>query len=324
MVIDEKKSSMYARIGSRAAFGMAMFEMAKEMDELMVLTADTSTSAGLDRFKKKYPEKFLDIGIAEQNMMGIAAGLASEGIDVVTATFSPFQTLRCCEQIKVNLGYMKHKVVFVGLASGVVLGNLGYTHCSIEDTAVMRSLPNIAVVSPADPAATAKAIDAALSFSSSVYIRLTGGANATPVYTSDFTFDIGKGIRLRDGQDIAIISTGAMVSRALQAAQLLEQEGRSCTVVDMHTIKPIDKTLIDSLCQTHQFMVTIEEHSVIGGLGSAVAEASACAVKRPPQLILGIADSYAKSGSYETILDHYGLTPEAIAASIKEGYIHHV
>ncbi len=324
MVIDEKKSTLFSRIGSRAAFGMAMFELAPGVDDLMVLTGDTSTSAGLDRFKKKYSEHFLDTGIAEQNMMGIAAGMASEGFNVVTATFSPFQTLRCLEQIKMNLAYMQHKVVFVGLASGVVLGNLGYSHCSVEDIGVLRSIPNLTILSPADGAETAKATAAALKHPQSVYLRLTGGANAEIVYTEDYNFEIGKGIVLKDGEDIAIFASGTMVAKALEAAHKIEQFGKSCSVINMHTIKPIDAALISDTCKKVNLIVSVEEHSVIGGLGSAIAEASASIANKPPHIALGINDSYEKSGAYEDILEHHKLTPEGIATSAIEGYKSHV
>src|SRR3989338_11206165 len=164
---------LWSTIGPRATYGIAALTLGKTIDNFMILTGDTSTSAGLDRYKKTYPEKFLDVGISEQNMMGIAAGLASEGVHVFTSTFAPFQTMRCCEQIKVNLGYMRHKVCMVGLASGVVLGTLGYTHCCIEDVAIMRSIPGITVVSPADCCETVKAALAAIHHKESVFILFT-------------------------------------------------------------------------------------------------------------------------------------------------------
>ena len=150
MDINARNIKVWSTIGSRATLGIAAIELAKEIDELMVLTCDVSTSAGLDRFRKTYPEKYLDLGIAEQNMIGVAAGLASENFNVVTTTFAPFQTMRCCEQIKVNLGYMSQKVCMVGIASGLALGTLGYTHCCIEDIGVLRSIPGIVIISPAD------------------------------------------------------------------------------------------------------------------------------------------------------------------------------
>ena len=162
MEINEKNIKMWSTIGSRATLGIAALELAKKIDDLMVLTCDVSTSAGLDRFKKTYPEKYLDLGIAEQNMIGVAAGLASEKFNVITTTFAPFQTMRCCEQIKVNLGYMKQKICMVGIASGLSLGTLGFTHCCIEDIGILRSIPGITIISPADSLETVKALEAAL------------------------------------------------------------------------------------------------------------------------------------------------------------------
>ena len=198
MEINEKSIKIWSTIGSRATLGIAALDLAKEIDNLMVLTCDVSTSAGLDRFRKTYPEKYLDLGIAEQNMIGVAAGLASENFNVITTTFAPFQTMRCCEQIKVNLGYMGQKICMVGIASGLVLGTLGYTHCCIEDVSIMRSIPGITVVSPADCGATVKAVLAAIENEQSVYIRLTGGAPNPAVYLDDFDFTIGKANILRE------------------------------------------------------------------------------------------------------------------------------
>ncbi|MBI1860421.1 MAG: transketolase [Deltaproteobacteria bacterium] len=316
MILNEANIKVWSTIGSRATFGLAALELGKTIDDLLILTADTSTSAGLDRFKKAYPQKFLDVGISEQNMMGIAAGLASEGTTVFTATFAPFQTLRCCEQIKVNLGYMGHKVCFVGLASGLVLGVLGYTHCAIEDVAVMRALSGITILSPADCTETVKATLAAASHSESVYIRLTGGAKAPCVYKSDYDFQIGKAIRLKEGRDVAIVACGTMVYESLEAAKILEAQGISASVINMHTIKPLDTQMIETLCQATQLLVTVEEHSIVGGLGSAVAEFKTTLCSPPPQLILGAPNRYGKSGEYRRLLETHNLTAPQIADSI--------
>jgi transketolase len=304
---------MYAKMGSRASFGMAAFELAKEIDNLMVLTADVSTSAGLDRYRKKYPDKFLDVGIAEQNMIGIATGLASEGYEVITTTFAPFQTMRCCEQIRVNLGYMNQKVIMVGLASGVVLGELGFTHCAFEDIGVLRSIPNITIISPADCLETIKATKEAVKHHQSIYIRLTGGANADIVYDKDYNFEIGKGIRLKEGNKLSIIANGTMVAKALEVAKLLD----GVEVINMHTIKPIDEEIIIQASKTG-YIVTIEEHNVVGGLGSAVAEVIAKYKLNTKHLILAIPDSYTKAASYEDLLDEYGLTTQKIIKTIEE------
>jgi len=299
---------------------MAGIELAGQIDDLMILTADTSTSAGLERFRKTYPDKFLDVGIAEQNLMGIAAGLASEGMKVFTATFAPFQTMRCCEQIKMNLGYMRHNVCMVGLGSGVILGPLGYSHCCIEDVAMMRSIPGITVVSPADCCETFKVVVAAARHHESVYIRLTGGPGNPPVYREDYDFHIGVAKTLRDGEDVTIIAAGTMVHSSLHAAEMLSQEGLSVAVINMHTIKPIDTTAIDKACRSSRLIVTIEEHSVIGGLGSAVAEYKTTLKNAPPQLVVGLSDCYGKAGDYSVLLEQNELTSPQIAHSILERY----
>ena len=303
---------MFAKMGSRASFGLACVDLAKEIDNLMVLTADVSTSAGLERYRKTYKDKFLDVGIAEQNMIGIAAGLSSEGYEVITATFAPFQTMRCCEQIRVNLGYMHQKVIMVGLASGVVLGELGFTHCAFEDIGVLRSIPNITIISPADCFETIKATKEAIKHNNSVYIRLTGGANADMVYKEDYDFQIGKAIKLKDGEKLSILASGTMVSKAIEIADEL-----NANVYNFHTIKPIDEEAIIEASKTG-YIVTIEEHNVIGGLGSSVAEVISKHKLNVKHLILGIPDNYTKAATYEDLLDEYGLIPEKIKKSIEE------
>ena len=186
----ENNIKLWSSLGMRATFGLIAMELAKKNPDLMITTSDVSTSAGLDRYKNKYPEKFIDVGIAEQNLIGISAGLSSEGFKVISTTFSPFQTLRCCEQIKVNLGYMKKNVKMIGLASGLALGSLGFTHASIEEIGVIRSIPNITIISPADVRETIKSLEAALNHHQSVYIRLTGGSNNSLIYDfNDLSFD---------------------------------------------------------------------------------------------------------------------------------------
>lgn len=317
MKLDTKKIKMFSKIGQRATFGMSVIELAKENQSLMVLTADVSTSAGLERFKKSFPKQFLDTGIAEQNMMGIASGLASEGFDVITTTFAPFQTMRCCEQIRVNLGYMGMKVCMVGLASGISLGNLGNTHCCFEDIGVLRSIPNIDIVSPADCGETAKALFAAVSHEKSIYIRLTGKSNNPIVYNEDYDFEIGKAINLRNGEDILIIANGSMVYTALQVADILESEGISSQVINMHTIKPLDSKAINNSIYKKKLVITIEEHNIIGGLGSAVSECLSRNKYNIRQLTIGIPDSFVKIGDYSELLQDYGLTTFGILENIR-------
>ena len=321
MKINEATTKMWSRIGSRATFGMVAVELGGQIDDLIILSGDTSTSAGLQRFKSTYPDKFLDVGISEQNMIGIAAGLASEGNTVFTTTFAPFQTMRCCEQIKVNLGYMNHKVCMVGLASGVVLGTLGYTHCCIEDVAIMRSIPGITVISPADCCETVKATIASVHYKESVYIRLTGGTKNPSVYKEDYDFEIGTAVTLREGGEITIIASGTMVYVSLIAADLLMEKGISSTVVNMHTIKPIDSSAIKKANDSSKLIVTVEEHSIIGGLGAAVAERKTTLKNSPPQLMIGLPDQYDQGGDYHDILERHGLTSLKISECIEKKYI---
>ena len=317
MEVNERNIKMWSTIGSRATFGMGALDLAKKIDNLMVLTCDVSTSAGLDRFRKTYPEKYLDIGIAEQNMVGVAAGLASEGHNVITTTFAPFQTARCCEQIKVNAGYMQQKLCMVGIASGLALGNLGFTHCCVEDIGILRSIPNIQIVSPADSFETIKALNAAVNSKKSTYIRLTGSANNPIIYNQDYNFEIGKSIKLKSGKDLTLFCSGAMVSTCLEVAKKLAELKISCSVINMHTIKPIDKDAIKDASETSKLIVSVEEHNVIGGLGSAISEHLVKLKSRPNMLIMGINDQYVKGGSYNYLKNKYELSTDKIVEKIK-------
>ena len=318
MIIDNNKIKLWSSIGSRASFGLAAFELAKNNNNLMIVTADVSTSAGLDRYKKKYPNNYVDVGIGEQNMMSVASGLASEDFDVITTTFSPFQTLRCAEQIKVNLGYMKNKVVMVGLASGLILGNLGFTHCSIEDIGVLRSIPNLTIISPADSFETVKATEASIKHDQSVYIRLTGGSNNPMVYESDYKFEIGKAKMLIDNGDILIISNGMIVKKSIDIANYFKERGVNISVINMHTIKPLDHELLNKIINKYKYCFSLEEHNIFGGLGTALSEYF---VSKDPKIkfkSIGIEDKYRKSGSYNFLWKDYGLDNDSIINTIKK------
>lgn len=315
MIIDERNIKMWSTIGARATFGIAALEIAKKIDNLIVCTCDVSTSAGLDRFRKTLPDKYYDLGIAEQNLIGVAAGLASEGYNVITTTFAPFQTLRCCEQIKVNLGYMKQKICMVGIGSGLALGTLGFTHCCIEDVGVLRSIPNLNIVSPADSLETIKALEAAVKSEKSTYLRLTGSSNNPIIYNKDYEFKIGKAITLVDGNDIIIFCAGAITKNCLVAAEILKKKNISVKVVNMHTIKPIDKNILDE-SQNFKLIVSVEEHNIYGGLGSAIAEYNSTFTNSPKQLFLGIKDIYGSGGTYNFLKEKHRLDPEKIVEDI--------
>ncbi len=312
----ENNIKLWSSLGMRATFGLIAMELAKKNPDLMITTSDVSTSAGLDRYKNKYPEKFIDVGIAEQNLIGISAGLSSEGFKVISTTFSPFQTLRCCEQIKVNLGYMKHKVCMVGLASGLVLGNLGFTHCSIEDIGSLRSIPNISIVAPSDPLELFKVLNEAIDYKNSVYVRLTAGSNTKIINNKDYKFKIGKAVEILPGKDVSIIGCGNILGNCLQAASILKEKKIQCSVVNMHTIKPIDKEKIKELAKENKLIVTVEEHNILGGLGTSVAEVLSEEKNDCKLVRVGINDFYSSGGSYEYLKNIYGLSSEKIAETV--------
>ncbi|MDR3279821.1 MAG: transketolase family protein [Synergistaceae bacterium] len=315
--ITSAKSKIWSKMGARAVFGMAMLELAGQRDDVVVLSADLVTSSGLDRFKKTYPDRCINVGIAEQNLIGIASGLAHEGATVFATSFAPFISMRAGEQIRMNMGYMEMNVKAVGIGSGLAMAHLGNSHYGLEDISVMRSIPNITVLCPADGAEIFQAVFAAAEIKGPVYIRLTGGVNNPIIYDGDYEFEIGKSIRLRDGGDLTIITNGAMAHQSLAAADILQKEGISASVINMHTVKPLDCEAV-KVAAINGPIVTVEEHSVIGGLGSAVAEYKSTLKNALPQLFIGLPDKYGKSGDYEYLIDTHGLTGEKIAAKIKE------
>lgn len=319
--MDVKKNiKIWSSIGMRATFGLIALELAEKYPELIVTTSDVSTSAGLDRFRKKFPDKYVDVGIAEQNLIGVSAGLSSEGFKVISTTFSPFQTLRCAEQIKVNLGYMKQKVCMVGLASGLVLGNLGFTHCSIEDIGVIRSIPNISIVVPSDSFELYKTLNEAIRYKNSIYIRLTAGSNSKIINHNDYKFKIGKAVEILPGTDVAIIGCGNILSNCIDAAHYLKKNNISCSVTNMHTVKPIDKKKVIEIAKKSKLIVTVEEHNILGGLGSAVSEVLSSLENKSKLLTLGINDFYSSGGSYEYLKNTYGLSVKKIIRSIRKNY----
>ncbi|MGA9087415.1 MAG: transketolase C-terminal domain-containing protein, partial [Methanoregula sp.] len=275
------------------------------------------TLTGLTRFKEKFPEKFLNIGIAEQNMVGIAAGMAKEGKNVFVTTYANFLAMRAYEQIRIQLGYMGFGVKVIGTGSGLAMGMSGNTHYGIEDIALMRAIPGLMVVSPADGTETTKVIREAAEYHGPVYIRLSGTLNNPIVYTEEYLFEFGKAVLLRRGTDISIIATGTMVHESLVAADILEKEnGISASVINMHTIKPLDTSIINDICVHSRLAVTVEEHSVIGGLGGAVAEYLSGLSAAPRLMRIGIPDCFQKTGDYQYLLGQNGLTGPQIAEKI--------
>ena len=320
MEITSKNARQWSRLGSRGVFGQAILSLAETKKDLMVLSADLGSSSGLSRFKNAFPDKFINIGISEQNMIGVAAGLAKEGSVVFATSFAPFIAMRASEQIRMNMGYMDLNIKAVAIGSGIAMAFLGNSHYGIEDASIMRSIPNLTVVSPADCGEIVKTVFAAAEYEGPMYIRLTGEANNPVVYKEDYNFEIGKAITLREGSEITIIANGTMVYESLEAAKILELEGLSATVVNMHTIKPLDTSVIDKAVASSKLVVSVEEHSVIGGLGGAISEYKTSLRNAPPQLIIGLPDKFGKVGEHRYLLEKYGLTAKQIAEKIVKQY----
>lgn len=315
-VITSISARTCCRLGQRGSiFGVATLDAAKSDERFLLLTADLATLSGMDRYIKHYPSQFVNVGIAEQNMVGMAAGLAAEGFHPVVTTYATFITMRSCEQIRHFCGYMNQKIVVVGSGAGLCQGFAGNTHYTIEDIAMMRPIPNLSIVSPADAASAVKIFEMALQEEKSVYIRLTGNLNCPMVYKEDVNFHLGGSNTVLEGTDITIFATGTMVSSAVKAAQLLQEHNISAQVVDMYSIKPIDKQAILS-ASSKQIIVSLEEHNVQGGLGGAIAEVLSTQSHMPRLLRLGINDIFNLAGDYNDLLSQNHLLPQQICDDI--------
>lgn len=310
---------IWAKMGQGGAvYGFAMPDIAARMDRVKLLTADLSLLSGMERYIKKYPDKFLNVGIAEQNMIGIAAGLAMDGYCVFASTYDCFIVVRCLEQIRQNLSHMGCNVKLIGLSAGTVVAKSGISHWATEDLAFMRALPNMTVLSPADSLEAVKAAEWAADVEGPVYLRLSGSLNCPMVYEEDYDFVPGRLVRLREGDGPAVIATGLMVSECLRAAAMLEEKGISCAVYNMHTVKPIDREGLSEIFARHSLIVTAEEHMVTGGMGSAVAEYKATLSNAPRQVFLGFQDAFGEAGSQRYVWEQAGLTDVQLAERIAQ------
>lgn len=300
---------------TREAYGQALEVLGAENENVVVLDADLSKSTKTNMFQKKFPERFFDMGIAEQNMMGVAAGFAAAGKVPFASTFAVFATGRAYDQIRNSICYPRLNVKIAATHAGITVGEDGGSHQALEDISLMRSLPNMTVLVPADGPEAYKAVMAAAAHEGPVYVRL--GRSAVPTVTDkEKDFVIGKGSVLREGTDVTLIACGMMVAVALDAAELLAAEGISAAVIDMSTIKPIDRALISEWAAKTGAIVTAEEHNVIGGLGSAVAEV--LALDKPvPMEMVGVEDVFGESGTAAALVEKYGLTKEHIAEKAK-------
>ena len=303
---------MAEKIATREAYGNALAEFGSDYD-FVVLDADLAAATKTGIFKKKFPERFFDCGIAEGNMMCVAAGLAAAGKPVFASSFAMFAAGRAFEQIRNSIGYPHLNVKIGATHAGITVGEDGATHQCLEDIALMRSIPGMVIVNPADAVEARAAVKAALEYNGPMYLRF--GRLAVPVFNDpdNYSFELGKGICLKDGSDVTIVATGVMVDMAVKASELLASKGISARVINIHTIKPLDKEIILKAAAETGAIVTAEEHNIIGGLGSAVAEA-VCEGTPVPVLRVGTNDCYGHSGKVPPLLEMYGLTPENIAA----------
>lgn len=300
---------------TRDAYGEALVELGKENKDIVVLDADTSTSTRTKLFADTFPERFFNVGIAEQNLIGIAAGLARCGKITFASSFAVFVPGKCVDQIRNTIAYPRLNVKIVVTHSGLTIGADGATHQAIEDIAVMRAIPNMKIVVPADAVETKKAIRAVAEYVGPVYVRLC--RQSTPIiYDEDYVYTLGKGVVLVDGSDATIIACGVMVTEALVASEKLRERGISTRVVDMHTIKPIDESLIVKAAKETSAIVTAEDHNIIGGLGGAVAEVLAESYPSPMRRI-GVRDVFGESGETDELMVKYGLTADDIATKVE-------
>ena len=304
------------KIATRESFGKALVEVGRENENVVVLTADLAGATKTSLFEKEFPDRFINVGIAEQNMIGIAAGLATTGKIPFASTFAMFAAGRAYDQIRNSVAYPKLNVKICGTHAGVTVGEDGATHQMLEDLSLMRSIPNMTVLCTSDDVQTRWAIKEMAKFDGPVYIRLA--RVATPViYNENQEFEIGKMVQIGDGTDATVFATGVEVAEALKAKEELEKENINIRVVDVHTIKPIDKEMITKCAKETKKLITIEDHSVIGGLGTAVCEV--LSEECPTKVIrMGMQDRFGKSGKAEQLLKYFKLDSQAIIDKVKE------
>lgn len=304
------------KVATREAYGKALVELGEKNDKVVVLDADLAAATKTGMFKKAFPDRFFDAGIAECNMIGVAAGLATTGYTVFASSFAMFAAGRAFEQIRNTIGYPHINVKIGATHAGISVGEDGASHQCCEDIALMRTIPGMVIINPADDVEARAAVLAMADYDGPAYLRF--GRLAVPrINPLDYEFKLGKGVQLCDGKDVTIIATGLMVGEALAAKETLANEGISARVINMHTIKPLDKEIVATAARETGAIVTAEEHNIIGGLGSAVAEA-VCEVCPVPVMKVGVEDKFGASGPAVEMLKIYGLTADHIVEKAKE------
>lgn len=304
------------KIATRESYGNALAELGKEHADVVVLDADLAAATKTGVFKKAFPERHIDCGIAESNMMGVAAGIATTGKVPFASSFAMFAAGRAFEQVRNSIGYPHLNVKIGATHAGISVGEDGASHQCNEDIALMRTIPGMTVINPADDVEAKAAVKAAIEYEGPVYLRF--GRLAVPVINdpASYRFEIGKGITMREGKDVTIIATGLEVSESLEAAKLLEADGISAEVINIHTIKPLDTELVVAAAKKTGKVVTVEEHSIIGGLGGAVAEV--LAEQAPTKMLrIGVNDTFGESGPAKALIEKYGLDAKSIYEKVK-------
>ncbi len=316
--ISKETLQEWSKLGHRNAMSASLELLAEKNSDICVLTADLTPTARLTKFKELYPDRFFDVGIAEQNLIDFSAGLAIEGLVPFAVGIAAIVPMRCAEQMRVGLAYMNLNAKVISIEAGVRFGPLGNTHYAMDDISTIRAIPNFTIICPSDPHQIYKAIEASYKIDGPVYIRLTGGSNFPLLYENDFEYKIGKAIEYKKGNNVAIISTGSLLAESIKAAQILENNGISTRVIDMHTIKPLDTEILDSVIKENELILTVEEHSIYGGLTSAVSQYISKFKNSPALISATLGDRFQELGDYSYILEKCGLKAHQLAKLVQE------
>ncbi|WP_353893767.1 transketolase family protein [Proteinivorax hydrogeniformans] len=305
---------MTKEMATREAYGNALVQLGEKNEDIVVLDADLSKSTKTAGFGEKFPNRFFNIGIAEADLVGTAAGLAAAGKIPFASTFAIFATGRAYDQVRNSVCYPRLNVKLAATHAGITVGEDGATHQALEDIALMRAIPNMTVVVPADGIEAQQVIEAAVEYDGPMYIRL-GRSKVPMVNDESYKFELGKGVVLKEGSDVTIVAAGVMVNEAIKAAEALKADGIDAEVINIHTVKPLDKELLISSVAKTKAVVTAEEHNIMGGLGSAVCEVLSQNQPVPVEMV-GVNDTFGESGTPQALLEKYGLTAEAIAEKV--------
>ena len=316
MNFNSTDAKQWLRMGPRAMFGQFMINIAKKNKKLMVLSADLGRSSGLARFKVEFPKQYISVGISEQNLIGVAAGLADEGFKVFVTSFAPFLSMRASEQIRMNLGYMKHSVNLVALGSGLSMGFLGNSHFGLEDIAIMRTIPNLNVTCPSDCSELGKVLDDyAFNDRGPSYIRLTGIPGSQNIYDKNYGYKFGKNITITKGNDILILSHGSVLGQVKLSVKTLKKININAELINVVSLKPIDENVIN-LFKKYKKIITIEEHTSVGGLGSIMAEKILKNQIKTELFSISLPDKFGPTGTYDYLLKYHGLDSDSLTKKI--------